>query len=145
MPNVPTNEQLQQVARFAESFDVPGFSAGEWVVPEPTEDGVTQMGWWSSSEAVERWHEALYDNGIIDGSSDYLGADTKTLVRGLMERPVGVADLGLAELRTVLTFLARAERHTGGGWFEQAFQSGLAQSATRRLGVLARSDGQETP
>jgi len=49
-----------------------------------------------------------------------------------------VAGFNLATPRRVLTYLARAERHTGGGWFEHAFASGMAQAATRRLGDLAR-------
>lgn len=56
----------------------------------------------------------------------------------IVRNPSLVAGFNLATPRRVLTYLARAERHTGGGWFEHAFASGMAQAATRRLGDLAR-------
>ena len=133
----PTAHDLLSVACFADKFDAPDFTVGEWHDPVRREDGVVEVGWWSPSEAVHTWEKALYDHHVIDPDSDYLAEDNVALVNAAIKDPALVADLNLAALRRVLTFLARAERHTGGGWFESAFESGMAQAATRRLGEFA--------
>lgn len=55
--------------------------------------------------------------------------------------PVLLEQTDLPALRCALTFLVRAERHTGGGWYESALKSGAAQAATSRLGQLASALG----
>jgi hypothetical protein len=136
----PTTDDLLAIASFADRFDEPGFVAGEWVSPEPTGPGHLVIGYWMPSETVVQWTEALYDHHIIDPESDYLGEENADSVRRAIHDPSLVADLDLHALRRVLTFLARAERFSDGGWYEEAFESGMAQAATRRLGELADAD-----
>jgi hypothetical protein len=133
----PSTGDLLDVASFADKFDAPDFTVGEWHDPVRHEDGVVEVGWWSPSEVVHAWERALYDHHIIDPDSDYLAEDNVALVNESIDDPSLVADLDLAALRRALTFLARAQRHTGGGWFESAFGSGMAQAMMRRLGGLA--------
>lgn len=139
MGNTPTRDDLLAVAAFANLFARTEFVAGEWVKPSPREDGVIQLGWWSASKTVADWERALYDYKIIDPDSDYLSRASIEYVNRAIADPRALADADLPKLRRALTFLARAERHTGGGWYERAFASGMAQAATKRLGELARS------
>ena len=132
----PNDSDLATVAAFAERFEAPGFSPGEWVNPPPREDGVIVFGWWAPSVEVANWQRALYDHQIMDLDSDYLSKSNVAFVKKVIDDPSLIADLDLPTMRRVLTFLVRAERHTEGGWFEEAFQSGMAQTATRRLGEL---------
>jgi hypothetical protein len=133
----PSRGDLLAVAAFADRFAAPDFVAGEWHAPLRRADGTIEIGWWSPSGAVAEWSQALYDRNIIDFDSDYLGEENAEFVRRAVEDASLVAELDLPTLRRVLTFLARAERHTEGGWYEPAFASGMAQAATRRLGELA--------
>lgn len=133
----PSRQDLLAVAAFADLFDAPGFVAGEWHAPQTRADGMIETGYWMPSEAVAEWSQALYDHHIIDPDSDYLSEANAEFVRRVVDDPSLVTDLDLTALRRVLTFLARAERHSGGGWYEPAFASGMAQAATRRLGELA--------
>lgn len=139
MATGPTLNDLNAVAAFSERFAAPDFVAGEWIQPSERDDGVIQLGWWSPSDVVSQWEQALYDHSIVDPDSDYLGESNVRFVNRCIAVPELVADVELSTLRRILTFLVRAERHTGGGWFESAFGSGMAQAATRRLGVLAAS------
>ena len=133
----PTNSDLAAIAVFAECFEASGFLPGEWINPPPREDGVFVIGWWSPSDVVAKWHKALYDHNIMDPDSDYLGKPNVEFVRRVTDDPSLITDSDLSSVRRVLTYLARAERHTGGGPFEEAFGSGMAQAATRRLGELS--------
>ena len=131
-----SGEDLRAVASFDDRFKALGFVSGERVESTTREDGVIVLGWWRPSETVVRWNEALYDHKIIDPDSDYLDGSNVDLVNRTIKDPSLVDCMDLPTLRHVLTFLARAERHTAGGWFESAFESGMAQAATRRLGEL---------
>ena len=122
MPDVPTKNDLASVAAFADRF--------EGLDPSTIE-------WYRRPDAVVEWTEALYHHHIIDFESNYMSKSNVALVNRLIEDPSPIARMGLAKLRRVLTFLARADRHTEGGWYEKAFESGMAQAATRRLGKLA--------
>lgn len=136
--SAPASEDLMAVApAFAARFDEPAFPPGAWANPETRDDGVIILGWWSASETVVAWERALYDHHIIDPQSDYLGESNVALLNAAIADPSLLAQADLPTLRRALTFLARAERHTGGGWYESAFESGMAQAATRRLGELA--------
>ena len=126
------------VADLATLFEASDFSPGKWHMPETREDGVIEMGWWEAHSAVAVWEQALYDHNIIDADSGYLAEDNVVLVKATIKEPALVAGFDLTTLRRVLTFLARAERHADGGWFEEAFLTGMAQAATRRLGELGR-------
>ena len=137
MDEVPTPDDLLAVASFVAQFDAPEFVVGEWHAPTTRDDGVIEIGYWSPSGVVIEWNRALYDHHIIDPGSDYLADDNVALVNAAIADPSLIAGLDLDTLQRVLTFLARAERHTGGDWFEHAFASGMAQAATRRLGKLA--------
>jgi len=129
----PTNNDLIAVATFAERFDAPGFSAGEWVPSEKQKDGSYTFPWWRASPAVSEWHRALYDHGIVDPDSGYLDESNVEFVRRLNDEPSLIANSDLPTVRRVLTYLARGE-HFDAGTFAEAFKSGLAQAATRRLG-----------
>lgn len=139
MKTDPSRSDLIAVASFAERFAQPDFSTGEWIAPKPQEDGVIHVGWWSPSQTVAEWGQALYDHQIVDPDSDYLDQSNVDFVNRSIREPALIADLDLPSLRRVLTFLARAERHADGGWYESAFKSGMAQAATRRRGELAAS------
>jgi hypothetical protein len=54
----------------------------------------------------------------------------------LEEDPSPIADSDLETVRRVLTYVVRAERFAE-GTLAKAFQSGIAQAATKRLGELA--------
>ncbi len=54
---------------------------------------------------------------------NYLVDHNVALVSAAIDDPGLVADLDLAALRRVLTFLARAERHADGGWYDRASAS----------------------
>lgn len=136
MNEAPSREDLAAVASFSSAFAAPGFTPGEWVAPGEIADGF-MFPWYASSEPVSRWHNALYEHHTIDPDSDYLGEANVALVNRVIKDPALVGDMDLPTLRRVLTFVARAERHTGGGWFAEAFKTGMAQAATRRLGELA--------
>jgi hypothetical protein len=133
---VPSREDLLTVGAFAEQFDAPGFTVGEWVQPRVRDDGVTETGWWSASDTVIAWEAALYEHHIIDPDSDYMSGANIAFVNKAIADPSLLARVRLPRLRRVLTFLARAERHSGEGWYESAFESGMAQAATRRLREL---------
>ena len=132
----PIHDDLLFIAAFTNRFTESDFVPGEWLAPKPREDGVIEIGWLSPSATVVEWETALYDQHIIDPSSDYLGDDSVALVHRTSEDPSLIAGLDLPTLRRALTFLARAKRHTGGGWYERAFRSGMAQAATKRLEEL---------
>lgn len=134
---IPTSVDLLAVAAFSERFEAPGFDAGRWHVPTPRDDGVIEIGWWEADPAVAAWEQALYAHNVIDPDSDYLAEDNVAFVERAIEEPGLVSHLDLPALRRVITFLARAERHADGGWYDRAFASGMAQAATRRLGELA--------
>lgn len=133
----PTSQDLRAVASFGSLFEAPGFVAGQWHEPTTRDDGVIEIGWWDPSEPVSGWSQALYDSNIIDMGSGYLDEDNAEFVTRAIDDPALIADLDLPAVRRALTFLARAERHTEGGWYDRAFESGMAQAATRRLGQLA--------
>lgn len=133
----PNRSDLLAVAALAAAFDAPGFVAGEWKGGDLSEDGSNQMPYWLPSREVAGWEAALYEHHIIDSDSCYLDEDNVQFVARALENPSLVTGLDLPALRRLLTFLARAEQHSRGGWYERAFESGMAQAATRRLGELA--------
>ena len=137
MAESPSRDDLRAFADFSERFSALGFVAGEWIEPTTRDDGVIEVGWWSASAAVAEWEQALYDHKIIDPDSDYLDESNVEFVNRVVAKPSLLTEVDLPTLRRVLTFLARAERHTGGGWYASAFESGMALTATRRLGELA--------
>jgi len=134
----PTRADLLAVAAFATEFDAPDFVVGEWSDPYWGADGV-EIRDWSSSRTVASWEKALYDHHIVDSHSDYRSDENIGFVNAAVADASLVVDLDLAALRQVLTYLVRAERHTGGGWYEHAFASGMAQAATRRLGEIVEA------
>ena len=136
MSEKPTKSDLAAVAAFTERFEAPGFSPGEWIPPEKQKDGSFTFPWWKESRVVSEWHHMLYDHKIIDPDSGYLDEPNVEFVRRLNEDPSLIADSDLPTVRRVLTYLARGE-HFDAGTFAEAFKSGLAQAATKRLGELA--------
>lgn len=129
----PTREDLLAFSAFADAFSELDFRAGGWVRPSTCEDGVIQVGWWSPSATVAEWEQALHARNIMDPLSDYLDDSNVAFVNQAIANPSVLVRIELPRLRRVLTFLARAERHAEGGWYESAFQSGMAQMATRQL------------
>lgn len=138
----PTITDLRAVAAFAQRFEEPGFSPGEWTTPAALDDGTIQIGWWSPTQVIVEWNEALYDHHIVGPETGYLERSNIDFVHKAIEEPELLNGLDLPSVRRVLTFLARAERHADGGWYASAFRSGMAQAATRRLGELASEMGQ---
>lgn len=136
MSEEPTKSDLAAVAAFTERFEASGFSPGEWVKARKREDGVIVMGWWSASPEVAEWHHALYDHNIIDPDCDYLSESTRELVERLLDDPSLIAELDLPTVRRVLTCISRTDRFVEGS-LAGAFESGIAQAATRRLGKIA--------
>jgi len=141
--SAPTRDDLRSFAAFTERFAEPGFVAGAWTLPEKRDDGAIVVGWWSSSQVINDWNQALYDRNIIDEDSNYLSVANVAFFNRSIADPSILSTIGLARLRRALTFLARAEWHSEGEWYEQAFESGLAQAATRRLSELA--DARRSP
>lgn len=129
----PAREDLLAFRVFADAFNAPDFVAGEQVPPITLQDGAIQVGWWNASAVVDDWQQALYTRNIVDPQSDYLGRSNVAFVNQAIQDPTVLDRIGLPVLRAVLTFLVRAERHAEGGWFEPAFESGMAQTATQRL------------
>lgn len=125
------------IAKFADLFAEPDFSPGTTVPMHEVEPGVFTFGWWDASPIAAQWAQALYEHHIIDAESDYLSEATSEMRAAIHEDISLINHMGLAELRTVITLIARAERHTGGGPYEHAFSARVAQAATRRLGELA--------
>jgi len=117
MSERPSSDDLLAIAAFAVAFDSPDFVAGEWVEPETRDDGVMVLGWWNPSETIVEWEQALYDHHIMDPNSDCLAHENVEYANKAIEDPGLLAAADLQRVRTALTFLARAERHTGGGWY----------------------------
>ena len=136
MSQKPTKSDLAAVAAFTEHFEAPGFSPGEWISSEKQNDGSFTFPWWKASCVVSEWHQSLYDHKIVDPGSGYMDDPNVEFVRRLNEDPSLITDSDLPTVRRVLTYLARGE-HFDAGTFAEAFKSGLAQAATKRLGELA--------
>jgi len=132
----PTKDDLAAVAAFAERFEAPGFSAGEWVPSKKQKNGSYTFPWWKGSKAVNEWQQALYDHNIVDPDSGYMEESAAEFVRRLEEDPMRIAGSDLATVRCVLTRVVRADRFVE-GTIARASETGVAQAATKRLRELA--------
>jgi len=65
---------------------------------------------------VAAWEQVLSDHRIVNPHSAYVANNNVGSVDAAVANASLVADLNLTALRRVLTYLVRAERHTGGGW-----------------------------
>jgi len=139
MSKRPTKSDLAAVAAFSELFDAPGFSPGEWVPSEKQKNGSYTFPWWNGSQVVNEWLQALYDHNIIDPDSGYMEESHAEFMLRLKEDSSPIADSDLATVRRVLTYVVRADRFVE-GTLAEAFHSGVAQTATRRLGELVGRD-----
>lgn len=137
MSDRPSGEDLLAVCTFARRFDEPDFVAGEWILPAPSEDGVTQIGYWRPSEDVVRWQAALYEHGIALPSGWTEPGWTQEM-RRFMEDPSRLRCADLVTIRKVLTTLVRADRFCEGS-LAGAFERGVPQAAMRRLRAVYRA------
>jgi hypothetical protein len=133
----PSTDGLAAMGEFATAFEAEGFAAGEWTSPERQEDGAIQLCYWSPSEQVILWEQAVYDLHIVDSSSDYMGEDMGHLLQQFQQDPSLLLASDLATVRAVVTNIVRGERFCD-GYMAGMFESGVAQAATRRLGQLAQ-------
>ncbi len=136
-------KDLLAFKRFADAFDAEGFHAGRIHTSEEVEPGVHSWPWWEASPVAGEWHQALYDNGIIDPESDYLSVEFAQQMRQFEADPTLLSAADLSTVRTVLTNISRGERFCD-GYMASMFDTGVAQAATRRLVELAcdQADGE---
>ncbi len=109
---VPTRAHLLRIAAFAEAFQDPH----------------------TAGAAVGAWDEALYDHHIIDFG--YSFDEARALIHRAADEPSFIAGADLRTVRSMATFLSRAERFCDGR-LDRAVESGLVLVLTRRLGELA--------
>lgn len=132
----PYSDDLAAVASFSAIFERPGFEAGSWVHPKPAADGAIQMSYWQPHPDVQRWHDSLYAHGLVLPDFDWAAEDWRGAMAGFQADPSALAAADLETVRKILTTAARADRFNE-GYLGSLFEAGVAQAATRRLGVLA--------
>lgn len=135
MTEGPSREDLLAVCTFARRFAEPGFVAGEWVSPQPGEDGVLLAGYWCPSPDVAEWLSTLHERHIIV-SFAWTEPGWIHQMQHFTEEPSLLEGADLTAIRKVLTTLARAQRFRE-GTIAQAFEGGVPQAATRRLRRIA--------
>jgi hypothetical protein len=84
--------------------------------------------------AVGAWDDALYDHHVIDFG--YSFDEARALIHRAGTDPSFIAGADLRTVRSMATFLSRAERFCDGR-LDRAVESGLVLALTRRLGELA--------
>jgi len=136
----PSSGDLLAFRRFADAFDAENFDAGRVHSSEEVEPGVYSWPWWEESPIVGEWHQALYDNHVIDPESDYLSEDFAAKMRQFEVAPALLDGADLQTIRTVLTNISRGDRFCD-GYMASMFENGVAQAATRRLVGLASAPG----
>jgi len=133
----PDKYDLAAFTVFAQAFEEQSFVAGTVHPPEEIEPGVMAIGWWASSDVVERWHEALYHHQIIDPDSDYLSEACSRRMEEFAQNPALLKTCDLPAVRTAMTNISRGDRFCD-GYMAGMFDSGVAQAATRRLAELSK-------
>lgn len=127
-------ERLRALARWAEEFERPGFSIGEWTGGEPDESGVIQMPYVAFSNEGERFVSEMYANGWVYSFDWMAWAGTRT-GSSMLGDPDRVARAAAADLARLLTTIIRGDRFAEGS-IRQAFESGMLAAIASRARVL---------
>lgn len=134
----PTREDLLAVLTFARRFDEPDFVAGDWIRPQPNQNGVEQVDYWSACEDVVRWQAALYERHVML-AFDWTNPEWTREMRRYCVDPGLLATVDLLTIRKVLTTLLRTERFCEGS-LAAAFERGVPQAAMMRLAEIAMDE-----
>jgi len=135
----PYSEDLAAVAAFAAVFEDSDFVAGLWTHPDPAADGVIRMSHWEPHADVQRWLDSLYRHGMVLPDFEWSAADWRDSMVGFQADPSLLESADLETVRKVLTTAARADRFNE-GYLGSLFEAGVAQAATRRLGILVAGE-----
>jgi hypothetical protein len=127
-------ERLRPLARWADEFEQPGFSIGEWAGGERDESGVIQMPYVAFSNDGERFVSEMYAHEWVYSFDWMAWAGTKR-GRTLLGDPDRIARVAAADLARLLTTIIRGDRFSEGS-ITQAHESGMLAAIARRARVL---------
>lgn len=130
---MPTADQIDAILPFLDHFEVAGFSAGSWKMPEG------QFPWFGFEATVIEFQQALYDNGWI-APFDW-GAWQET-AREYVENPGKIESADAEAIQKLFTTHVRKERFCE-GHLAAMFENGHVVVLLRRLKVI-RDDSKST-
>ena len=132
MPPMPSREDVEALARYADVLDRPAEELYEWRSPEEDEDGTPSFPFVSYKPLVMRFlDDVLHRDFLID--FDWPAWQGKAL--RLQTTPGALEDATLDDLRKLLTVHIRKHRFVE-GHLAQALDEGWIQAILRRLRLL---------
>jgi hypothetical protein len=141
-PPADWKERMGGLAAFLPVFSAPDFSFGEWQAPEPQEEGVTSLGYFSFSAEASGFIQAMYKLGLIRTDLDWPSWHCTPDGHALISDRQRVASASAEELANVLTTLVRGDRFAD-GTLEDAWGSGVLLAVVRRAAELVDGTGDD--
>ncbi|CAN5711039.1 hypothetical protein BH23CHL7_BH23CHL7_21640 [soil metagenome] len=125
-------DQLAKLAPFAEVFDAPDFSFGEWVPSTRQPDGAQTVPWFDFSSAALEFLRAAPVSPEVHWP-DWSKTDE---ARRLLADPAAVADATPDQLVALLTTMIRGDRFSE-GTLAHFYETGHLRAIIRRASELA--------
>ncbi|REK17990.1 MAG: hypothetical protein DWQ37_05570 [Planctomycetota bacterium] len=123
-PPPVTPQQIDAILPYLDAFERMGFTCGQW--PDSGEDLIPHF---EHSDPVDRFVQALYDNGWIEPFDWTEWTDT---AKQLIDSPNRLASADATTIRRLLTTHVRQDRFCE-GHLAAMFESGHIVAALRRL------------
>lgn len=124
---MPTTKQIDAILPFLDRFEADTFEVGAWL-RQP--GGFSLFEW---SDAVSEFHRALYDNGWISPSFNWV--DWQDTARQYVGQPQKVDAADVMTIRKLLTTHVRKERFCE-GHLTSMFGNGHVVALLRRLKAI---------
>ena len=134
------HKALRSLAGFLDRLSAPRFSAGEWVSPRETPDGIRQMPYVTLSEPAQEFLEAAYERGWLNVDFDWPEWSQSERAERLREDPAALASAESEDLSRLLTVCIRQDRFAEGALLE-AFDSGLILRIVQRANAILVEEG----
>ena len=127
--SLPTTKDIEDLVAFLPRLYAPGITPIIGRGSGASQDGTPFLPWPGYADVVEEFFAAASSECWTD--SGYVAHD----VNRILEREDGLAELGIDEIRSVLTFIVRGERFCDGHWAAM-IEAGHVRRVLERLAEI---------
>jgi hypothetical protein len=131
-------DRLPALADFLPTLEAADFSAGKWIRPSDTADGVSRLPFRDPSEAASAFFDMVHAYGWVTRFDWPAWAGTQEAEALFAEDGMALAQANEEQLRKMLTVCVRRDRFSYGDPLLQDLESGLIERIARRADQLAR-------
>ena len=137
-------DRLRSIVTYLAAFESLGFKFGVWRTPPASRQGVIDLPYFATNEAVSAFIEAAYHNNWVAADFDWPEWTQTQEAKDLRDDPEALARANPEQISRLLTVCIREDRFCEGA-LQASYESGLLTRILKRSAAILREIEAEVP